>query len=65
MDGRDDESSSVQRRAWLAARRRTVDLQLEACSPRASRHHVERIAALRSLRRRLEDELRAAPGLRA
>ena len=47
------------RRAWLATRHRTIALQIEACSPRASRHHVERMVELRRLRRRLETELRS------
>ena len=51
--------SDAGRRAWLAARRRTLELQLEACSPRASRYRVERIVRLRRLRHEVDSALRA------
>jgi hypothetical protein len=54
-----------EQRAWLAARRRTLALQLEACSPRASRYRVERIVALRRRRRELDSALRDSGAARS
>ncbi len=56
--GREDADAGAQR-AWLAARRRMLVLQLEACSPRASRYRVDRIVALRRRRREVDTALRA------
>lgn len=61
MERESDEAwSDARHRAWLAARRRTLELQLEACSPRASRYHVERIVALRRLRHEVDSALRTS-----
>lgn len=57
-------ASDDERRQQLAARRRTLVLQLEACSPRASRYRVDRIVALRRMRRQVDAALRSSAATR-
>jgi hypothetical protein len=56
--------SGDERRDQLAARRRTLALQLEGCSPRASRYRVDRIVALRRMRRQVDAALRSSAATR-
>ena len=48
------------RLSWLMGQRRTAALQLEALSPRGSRHRTERAVALRRRVRVLDDRIARA-----